>query len=260
MAKDNPRNDIQYFAFDSFTRSGLTHAVFKRHGGISPKPFFSLNLGGSNGDLRENVIENRKRIFEKIQRPVESLFDVWQVHSDVVLCIDHPRPLDEKQAQADALLTDKSGVTLFMRFADCVPIFLYDPENKVIGLVHAGWQGTVKKIISKTIHKMEDHYHSNPEYIMAGIGPSICVNHYEVQGDVVQQVNTNLGELGRECIKDFNGGTYFDLQRANYLLLRDAGVLKVNLSNVCTACHVEDWFSHRIENGNTGRMGAVIAL
>jgi YfiH family protein len=188
------------------------------------------------------------------------LFDVWQVHSDVVLCTDHPRPLDEKQLQADALLTDNKVVTLFMRFADCVPIFLFDPENKVVGLVHAGWQGTTKRIISKTITVMKEQYHSRAEMIMAGIGPSICIHHYEIQDDVVQEINTHLGELGEKCILKIQGRTHFDLQMANSLLLRDSGVQKIELSNICTACHVEDWFSHRGEKGNTGRMGAVIGL
>lgn len=231
-----------------------------RHGGVSPVPWKSLNLGGSNGDLRENVIENRKRIFNKLSKPVATLFDVWQVHSDTVVHVKHPRPFDEEQIKADALLTNKKEVTLFMRFADCVPVFLYDPMKQVVGMVHAGWQGTVKQIVRKAIQEMLLIYDCRPKDIIAGIGPSICVHHYEIGQDVVQHVIRFLGAEGVRSLVSKNGNIHFDLQHANFLQLKDAGLTQIEQSGVCTACDVNNWFSHRAEKGKTGRMGALIAL
>ncbi len=93
-----------------------------------------MNLGVTVGDSRDNVIENRRRVFEVIQRPVETVFDSWQVHGDQVLVTDRPRPLDESHPNADAILTNRPEVTLMMRFADCVPIFFYDPAHGVVGI------------------------------------------------------------------------------------------------------------------------------
>jgi copper oxidase (laccase) domain-containing protein len=134
---------LRYFTFDLFDQHGLIHGLFTRHGGVSPAPWDSLNLGGTVGDERANVIENRRRLFEALDRPVESIFDSWQVHGREVICVDRPRPLDAPHPKADAILTDRPEITLFMRFADCVPILLYDPVRRVAGMVHAGWQGTV---------------------------------------------------------------------------------------------------------------------
>jgi polyphenol oxidase len=251
---------IKLATFDSFSRHGIPHGVFMRHGGVSPAPWKSLNLGGSNGDVRENVIENRKRIFDQINRPVDSLFDVWQVHSDVIICTEQPRPLDQEQVKADAILTSNKGITLFMRFADCVPIFLFDPVQQIIGMVHAGWQGTVQQIVRKTIEEMRRTYQSQSQNILAGIGPSICAECYEVKQDVISQVEQHLGDFGLQCILQVNGSMHLDLQKANYLQLKLAGVDQIELSGVCTACQADDWFSHRAENGRTGRLGALIAL
>lgn len=251
---------VRFHTFNSFTRHTLPHGVFMRHGGVSPSPWKSLNLGGENGDLRENVIENRRRVFHAIGKPVESLYDVWQVHSDVIIHVDRPRPLSEPQIKADALLTNQPTVTLFMRFADCVPIFLFDPIHKVVGMVHAGWQGTVKRIVTRTIAEMQKQYQTRPQDVYAGIGPSICVDHYEVQKDVVDLVSKHLGVVGMSCVFQKNGRNFFNLQKANTLQLNQVGVENIEQSMICTACHVNDWFSHRAESGNTGRFGALIAL
>ena len=254
------KNGVQAYSFDKLAAHGLPHGIYMRHGGVSPAPWRSLNLGGNSGDARENIIENRRRIFNTLDRTVESLFDVWQVHSDVILCADSPRPLDQEQQKADAIFTDSPDVTLFMRFADCVPIMLFDPEKSVVGLVHAGWIGTVKKILYKSIKEMQRVYGSQPQDVLAGIGPSISVDHYEVKADVLEEVRSHLGDAGLSCIVERNGATFLDLQKANRMQLLEAGVRHIEISGICTACNTNDWFSHRAENGRTGRFGALIAL
>jgi len=252
-------NHLRYFTFSSFPEK-VCHGVFTRHGGVSPAPWNTLNLGGTVGDAHENVIENRARLFNVINRPVESIFDVWQVHGSRVMTTSRPRMKSEEHPKADGILTNAPNVTLLMRFADCVPIFLYDPIKGVVGLVHAGWQGTVAKIVVSAVQVMIDEYDSKPEDILAGIGPSIGPDHYEVGEDVITRVKESFSECADRFLDRRNGLTYFDLWGANYHLLEIAGVKKIEAAAICTACHPQDWYSHRRENGKTGRFGAIIAL
>jgi len=252
--------NIHFLQFNNFRGAGLPHGFFMRHGGISNKPWESLNLGGNSGDQRSNVIENRRRIFDALDRKVESLYDVWQVHSDEIVIVKEPRPLDIEPIRADAMLTNKPSITLFMRFADCVPIFLFDPSRLVIGMVHAGWQGTVKQILLKTVLRMVATYGSRVEDLIAGIGPSICVDHFQIRQDVIEHVRNGLGPGGDEFLVQNNGNTFFNLQLANKAQLLQAGVKNIEIAQVCTACNTGDWFSHRGEHGSTGRFGALLTL
>ncbi len=154
------RGELKLFQFELLMQPDIVQGIFTRRGGVSPHPWRSLNLGGTVGDTRTNVIENRRRIFDLMQRPVESIFDTWQVHSDRVVCVDQPRPLESQPIQADAILTNDPRITLFMRFADCVPIFFYDPVKRVIGIAHAGWVGTIKRIADngKTLRLLPNRY------------------------------------------------------------------------------------------------------
>ena len=188
------------------------------------------------------------------------MYDVWQVHSADVICADQPRPGEVPHLKADAILTDNPDVTLFMRFADCVPILLHDPVQSVVGIVHAGWGGTVRKAVSAAVAAMVERYKSHPENILAGIGPSIAAHHYQVGTEVVEQVHQAFGESADSLLPVQDGAVQFDLWRANQLLLEQAGVHEIQFSGLCTACNTNDWFSHRAEKGQTGRFGVLIAL
>ncbi len=216
--------ELRYFHFDLYRLPGLVHAAFTRHGGVSPAPWISLNLGGLSGDQKENVVENRRRIFEAVGRPVESIYDAWQVHGTNIVCTDRPRPLDEAHVKADAILTDNPQVTLFMRFADCVPVFLFDPVRRVVGLAHAGWQGTVTQIARITVERMSAEYGSHPGDILAVIGPSIGPDHYEVGPDVAGQVKAAFADASGQFLSERNGKTFFDLWRTNQFILEQAGI------------------------------------
>lgn len=252
--------ELRYFAFDLLAEAGVKQAIFTRHGGVSPAEFTSLNVGGLNGDDRSNVIENRRRMFDAFGRPVESLFDVWQVHSADAVATDHPRPLDEPHRKADIILTDRPEITLFMRFGDCVPLLLADPARKVICLAHAGWQGTLKKVAQVAVETMRDRYGSRPADILAGIGPSVGVHHYQVGENVILAAQHAFGSDAKNLLPQYNDHIHFDLWEANRLTLEQAGVRQVEISGVCTVCAVQDWFSHRAEHGKTGRFGALLAL
>lgn len=256
---------LSYFVFNHLSSEGVVHGIFTRHGGLSKEPWASLNMGGTVGDDPQCVLENRRRAFQSLGRPVESSFDVWQVHSTRVVSSDAPHPPDQPHIQADAIITNNPDVTLFMRFADCVPIILYDPRQKAIGLVHSGWQGTVEKIVLNAVLEMEKQFSTTPADLLAGIGPSIGPDHYTVGKDVTDRVRKSFGgQSDRVLIIEDNakaGSTEkFDLWTANRLLLESCGVRDIEISDICTACHMDDWFSHRAEKGRTGRFGAMIGL
>lgn len=252
-------NGLRYFCFDAFEAAGIRHGVFTRAGGVSPAPWASLNTGGLSGDSRANVIENRRRIFSGFGLKVETIFDVWQVHSSKVIHAERQRALDGPHQKGDAIVTNQKGITLFMRFGDCVPILLVDPIRKVIGIAHAGWQGTVGQIGMNTVNEMIARYGCRAEDIIAGIGPSIGPDHYQVQSDVIEKARAVFGE--DEKIIFARGDRFFlNLWEANRRVMERCGVRMIEQALVCTACHLEDWYSHRGEHGKTGRFGALITL
>ena len=130
----------------------------------------------------------------------------------------------------------------------------------MVGLAHAGWLGTVRGMTSAAVSKMRAHYGSKPENISAAIGPSIGVDHYEIGADVIAKVRESFGSDAERLIERRNGKTYFDLWSANFIQLQKSGVEKIEVAGLCTACHLDDWFSHRAEKGKTGRFGALIAM
>lgn len=253
------RNGLRYYTFDIFPNN-IVQAVFTRQGGVSPHPWDSLNVGGSIGDDIKHVRENRIRSFKALEREPESIHDVWQVHSADVIFADQPRPLETEYQKADIILTDNPKVSLFMRFADCTPILLYDPKKQIVGIVHAGWLGTVRGAARAAVEAIGERYDSNPSDILAAIGPSIGPDHYEVGGDVIEQVKGAFGTKADSVLENHGDSVHFDLWKANQILLAAAGVKHIETAEICTACHTNDWFSHRGEAGATGRFGALLAL
>jgi YfiH family protein len=267
MAGWHETDGLRYLTFDALDSPVNQHAIFSRRGGVSPEPWRSLNVGGSVGDDPERVVENRRRSFAALDLENASLYDVYQVHGSDVICTDAPHLDDRQRVQkkADAILTNQRGVTLFMRFADCAPVFLFDAKCQVIGLVHAGWQGAVAGTAAAAVEAMQARYGSHPGNIRAVIGPSIGAHHYPVGADVIEKVEQVFdGQAGKllqpHYVNGHESGVQFDLWQANRLVLEQAGVDEIEISGICTACHLEDWFSHRGENGRTGRFGALIAL
>lgn len=254
------KGELCFYYFESLDDPNLNHAIFTRQGGCSPYPWMGLNVGGLVGDHPSRVEKNRLLAFDAIGRDPDSMYDVWQVHGNRVIVIDRPRSLSQTHFKADAIVTNNSHVTLFMRFADCVPILLYDPELRVIGLVHAGWQGTIKKISENTVKLMSQRFGCKPVNIRAGIGPSICRRHYEVGPEIDDLVKKAFSTDGNRLMLRQNGKNYFDLWEANRLLLEQAGLHEIELSGLCTYSDSSKWFSHRREKGITGRFAALMGL
>lgn len=250
---------LRFYQFDIFPPNVL-NAVFTRQGGVSPEPWASLNLSISVGDDPARVAENRAHAFNALGRNPASLHDVWLVHGTDIVYAESPRAPEATVQKADILFTDNPQVSLFMRFADCVPLIFHDPKKGVIGISHAGWMGTVKSVAEVSVQAMQSRYGSQPKDIVVGIGPSISVDHYEVGEEVVTQFREKFGADAAKVIETRDGKTYLDLWAANALQLRKMGVEQIQISGLCTACHLEDWYSHRAEKGKTGRFGALVAL
>ena len=254
------KDGLTYYSFTSFDEYGVVNAIFTRHGGVSQAPWASLNTGGTVRDNPQHVRTNLVRMFEAVGRAFNSRYDGWQVHGDFVYRADKPRPEPQPHIKMDGIITDKPDVTVLMRFADCVPILLYDPVKKVVGAVHAGWKGTVLKIAGKAVLRMQEEYGTNPEDVLAGIGPSIGPEEYEVGQEVVDAAAESFGELADQLLLSKGNSIHFDLWKANQFAMQDAGVKRIEIAGISTYTHVQDWFSHRKEKGKTGRFGAIIAL
>lgn len=253
---------ILYYQFDSFRRPGLAHAVFARHGGVSPEPWASLNFGISTGDEPKRARENHQRAFTALGRDPNSMADLWQVHSAEVVMVTEPHRAEARLPKADGMVTDRPEVTLFMRFADCVPVLLFDPVKRAVGIVHAGWKGTALKAAAAGVRKMTEQFGTRPADLIAGIGPSIGPDHYEIGSEVVEQIRTAFPHRWLEllALRRQDGSVHLDLWAANRITLEEAGVGQVEVAGICTACHTDDYFSHRAERGRTGRFGALLAL
>lgn len=252
---------IRFLTFPSLDADNrISHGIFQRHGGCSPQPWSSLNLSTTVGDTRENVIENRTRIMRSLGFPEDDFFDVWQIHSARVVVVNQPRSREQTYIQADAIITNSPKVVLLMRFADCVPVLLFNPVNCVIGLAHAGWKGTVQKIARVAVEKMNQAFGTKPQDIQACIGPSISSERYPVGLDVINEVKDAFPNVWQALVY-FNKDQYhLDLWRSNGQVLKEAGVEKITHANICTATNFKDWFSHRAEKGKTGRFGILFAI
>jgi purine-nucleoside/S-methyl-5'-thioadenosine phosphorylase / adenosine deaminase len=253
------RDGLRYFTFPLLEKAGLPHAVLARQGGVSRAPFASLNMSVSVGDDAEAVAENRRKAFALFHRTPLSAPELKQVHSTRILAA-RLRGTGEPLPEADGWVTDSPEFTLFMRFADCVPILLYDPVRKAAGIAHAGWKGTLDGMAARAVEAFREHFRSNPEDLLAGIGPSIGPDHYPVGEEVAEAARAAFGPAAYRWLRPHDGSTHLDLWSVNEFLLRRSGVKNVEVCGICTACHTEDWFSHRAEKGRTGRFGAMVWL
>ena len=167
----------------------------------------------------------------------------------------------QKPAKADGQISNEPGIGLTMNYADCAPIFLVDPVNKAIGVGHAGWQGTVKDVPGAMVRAMAAAYGSQPEDLLAGIGPCISPAKYEVDEPVISAVRSAFGDAEALLIPQPDGPRpHFNIPLANQINLEKAGVRHIEHSGLCTATRTDLFFSHRAEKGKTGRFGVVLQL
>lgn len=251
---------LKIFQFEIFNGHKLTHGIATRRGGVSPVPWKSLNVGASVGDELVRVYENRDRVFKALGRDPESRYDVWQVHSNKVQVVEAPRG-EAPPVQADIMVTNQPGVTLLLRFADCVPILLYDPKVRAIALIHAGRMGLALNAPQAGVTALKEIYGAHPQNILAGIGPSICPECYSVGVEVQMDFQDRMGvtETSR-YFHQKNDRYHLDLWLCSQTQLENAGVTQIENASICTAMNLADWYSHRAEKGKTGRFAAVLGL
>jgi len=268
--------------------SWLVHGFSTRPGGATTcYGGRSLNLGFTKEDARDRVERNRRQFLVAIDAAGKGkpwpLVALRQVHSDLIHVV---RVAGQDHLAGDGLITNLPGIALGVQTADCLPVLLVDKKNKAIGAFHAGWRGTVKRIVEKGVGAMRHEYGSLPEDIHAVIGPGIqkcCYGvgeelqsefrsqfayadelFHEVQeSDPVREkypmlfLNARAPGHGDLCIK-----IHLDLREANRRQLLAVGIPEKQITALedCTACNTRRLFSHRAENGKTGRMMAVLGI
>ncbi len=249
---------LRYYQFDSLCDDGLLHGVFTRLGGVSEGVYRSLNLSRSTGDALEPVRENRRRMFEALGLTVGQSLSSWLVHSNTVRVVSRA-DLGQDDVHADAMVTDTRGLALTLRFADCVPVLFHDPRRHAIGIAHAGWVGITVGVLPATVRAMQGAFGCDPRDIRACVGPSIGPDRFEVGADVAARIQAAVPDQVVYYPR-ISTKPHVDLWRAAASQLRAAGVQEVEVAGVCTASNTAEWFSHRAEQGRTGRFGAIIAL
>ncbi|MEO1654143.1 MAG: peptidoglycan editing factor PgeF [Bacteroidota bacterium] len=263
------KGDIHFLQFHHFSRfPGLKHFVSTRKGGISPPPFDSLNTSLKN-DQPDFVLENRKRLAQAVQISLEHFCFAQQCHGNQVSLVrqsDQGRGVyqyDQGIAQTDALITQSNNICLVVGSADCVPILLYAPKARVIAAIHSGWRGTVKKILSKTLELMITHHGAKPQEILAGIGPCIARNMYEIGEDVVKEVKNSFMDFENLLYLNSESNKYhLDLKAANLVQLQAHKIPleNIEISSYCTYEDSDLFFSYRRQKGKTGIFATGIML
>jgi polyphenol oxidase len=253
---------VEYYSFDLLAPwPDLTHAVFTRRGGVSRPPFDTLNASRAVGDEPGAVAVNHQRMAAALGWPVDRIVSARQVHGRNVALVG-PEQLGARTAlEADIVVTDRPGILLMLRFADCTPIILWDPVRWVVALVHAGWKGTVLGAPSAAVEAMSSRFGSSPSDVLAGIGPSIGPCCYEV-GDAVAKPASRAFAGSGVLQKQVGGGVHFDLWGANAELLMRVGVPEesIAVARLCTSCRSDLFFSHRASGGSAGRFAVVAGL
>lgn len=239
------------------------HGFTTRFGGVSQGIYASLNLGEDRGDEPEAVRENYRRL--KAALGIEKLCFTKQVHQSLVRRVtsaDAREPFDPPAPPCDGLVTDEPGLALIIFTADCIPILLCDSARGVVAAAHAGWRGTVADIAGEAVRAMA-RLGCDPGDIRAAIGPGISRCCFETGPEVPEAVTSVLGKEGRAFIDGPGGdGTrYFvDLKGVNRALLIRSGLSPENIdvSEECTMCRPEKYWSHRATRGRRGVQAAVI--
>jgi hypothetical protein len=241
-------SNLNYFQFKHLSKiSNVVHAIFTRKGGVSLPPFDSLNLSLNVGDNPVSVEENKKRIQRLMGLSICK--SAVQNHSKTIHIVD--TNFDEKRT-GDALITCKADILLLIKTADCQPVLLVDPENTIVSVIHSGWRGSVQNIIGATVHKMEE-MGSNPQKILAGIGPSL--------GPCCAEFINYKKELPEYMWKFTSKPNHFDFWAISSKQLCDAGILEnhIEIAQMCTKCQTNLFYSYRKQKVS-GRFASVIGI
>lgn len=242
---------------------GVPHAFSTRLGGASPPPFDSLNLGNPNGckiqDARERIRENYARLLDAAGCADRPLTYLHQVHGGTVVRL-RAGVFHDNDSKGDALISDDASRSLSVRVADCVPILLSSEDGRLVAAVHAGWRGVIAGVVVNTVDEMNRIWDVPASRITAAVGPSIGFESFEVGADVLDEFVRVFG-TDAPIRRDANAKGRVDLRQAIYRQLTSAGVLpeRIDTTDRCTFRDSREFYSHRRDQGVTGRMAAVIA-
>lgn len=261
----NKKGDLQYYTIDSFEKTGLVkHCFSTRCGGVSEGIYSSMNLRTNCDDKIENVKANFKILCDAIGINSDNLVFSDQIHDDKIYKVtkkDLGKGLTRRSdiIGIDALICGESGIPITTAYADCVPLFFLDTENKVMALAHSGWKGTVKCIGRKTAEKMISDYNCKKENILAAVGPSIGVCHFEVGDEVAERFDE---VFGGSVLKKYGEKYHVDMQKAIKMQFDEVGIPEENVTfaDICTYCNSDLLFSHRATGGRRGGLAAVMEL
>lgn len=265
---------LPVYTFSNFSGyPEIIHFSTVRHGGKSKGIYQSLNLGFHSGDKESHVQVNREILCNALEIKPEQMVFAVQTHSARIAKINGDALTwdneirREKLNETDALVTNVPNICVAVKTADCIPVLLYDPKHRAVAAIHAGWRGTVGRIVLKTIDAMKQEYGTQPEHLIAGIGPGIGPSVYQVGPEVVQIVHKQLGEnhglIHYYSLKPSAPKTpYLNLWKANYIQLVEAGITEENIdvAELCTFSHPEDFYSARRDGAATGRMATGIMI
>lgn len=249
---------VGYYVSPLLCRVGVAHAFSTRVGGVSSGPFDSLNLGNPKGcpvqDDVGHIQENYRRLCGAAGLPDRPIHRVHQVHGCAVARVSSGDAPDA-DLEADALISEDPACILSVRIADCVPILLASEDGRAVAAVHAGWRGVVAGVVGSALRKL-----NHGGRCLAAIGPCISGEAFEVGPEVVGEFRRVFGDAA-PIAPGSNGKAHIDLRRAVQLQLRAAGLSEeqIDTTDRCTYRDAEEFFSHRRDNGVTGRMAALIA-
>ena len=267
---DEVEKETPYLEYPLFQKTGIVTSAFStRLGGVSEGYYSSLNLSFDRGDDPARVLENFKRIGASMGVNVEDMVLSKQTHTTnvrVVTAEDKGKGVmrERNYTDVDGMITNVPGICLVTSYADCVPLYFVDPVKKAIGLSHSGWRGTVGKIGKNTVQLMQENFGSKPEDLLAAVGPSVCMDCYEVSEDVIEQFKEAFEKKYWEDLfyKKENGKYQLNLWEANRLIMLEAGIKEEHISmpGICTCCNPEFLFSHRASHGKRGNLGAFLGI
>lgn len=254
--------NLEYLTAD--TLGDAVHCFSTRYGGVSEGYLSSMNLGTSRGDRFENVVENYRILGSAVGFSPEEVVHTWQEHTDIILRVgkaDCGKGLFRNQPDiCDGLITNEPGVALVCFAADCTPILLYDPVQKVVAAVHAGWRGTANGIAAKAVRRMTQEFGSDPKNIRAAIGPCISQCCFETDEDVPQAMLAAFGSEAEAFIEKRGEKYFVDNKSLNRLWLTREGLAQIDVSPDCTKCQPDRFWSHRVTKGKRGSLAGIIKL
>lgn len=237
------------------------HCFTTRYGGVSTGIYASMNLAIGQDDTLENVKKNLGILGNALGFDVNKLVLTRQIHSDIVRVVtdkDCSGPCHRDYPYCDALVTNTPGVTLLIFTADCTPLLFHDPVTGAVGAAHAGWRGTAQNIGGKVVAAMVREFGCRPENIRCAIGPNLAKCHFETHRDVPDALSETFGEEVWTYIERRGEKFHPDLKQINALALRRAGIKQIEISDACTWCESERFWSHRVTKGQRGSQGALI--